>query len=165
VVYRSGKGRDQENGSLVKVMLSLCSLSHRCLTSRGNPFFFFLAWAFALVKRILTIPVSVIESGIWMIRTYYTIGYAPAASRNVLLRPVSNVGMLRTFESCALRPQDRPPIFSSILQAQAAGAKQKSEVIASNLGRSEGRVALSKRILFLSVRERNRTNEDPTKLV
>ncbi|CAB4299305.1 unnamed protein product [Prunus armeniaca] len=39
------------------------------------------AWAFCLPISVLRIPVSLIESGIWIILTYYTIGFAPAASR------------------------------------------------------------------------------------
>lgn len=41
------------------------------------------AWAFCLPISVLRIPVSLIESGIWIILTYYTIGFAPAASRYV----------------------------------------------------------------------------------
>ncbi|KAL8202096.1 hypothetical protein R6Q57_011243 [Mikania cordata] len=39
------------------------------------------AWAFAIPIWILKIPLSFIESGIWVILTYYTIGYAPNAIR------------------------------------------------------------------------------------
>ncbi|PWA48104.1 AAA+ ATPase domain-containing protein [Artemisia annua] len=39
------------------------------------------AWAFALPIWILKIPLSLMESGIWVILTYYAIGYAPDASR------------------------------------------------------------------------------------
>ncbi|KAI3707559.1 hypothetical protein L6452_26185 [Arctium lappa] len=39
------------------------------------------AWAFALPIWILRIPLSLMESGIWVILTYYTIGYAPDATR------------------------------------------------------------------------------------
>ncbi|KAK1393576.1 hypothetical protein POM88_012632 [Heracleum sosnowskyi] len=38
-------------------------------------------WAFALPIWILKIPISLIESAIWIILTYYTIGFAPGASR------------------------------------------------------------------------------------
>ncbi|KAK1393571.1 Pleiotropic drug resistance 6 [Heracleum sosnowskyi] len=38
-------------------------------------------WAFALPIWILKIPVSLMESAIWIILTYYTIGFAPGASR------------------------------------------------------------------------------------
>ncbi|XP_065867197.1 pleiotropic drug resistance protein 2-like isoform X3 [Euphorbia lathyris] len=43
--------------------------------------FFYPAWAFTLPIVILRIPLSLLESGIWVILTYYTIGFAPAASR------------------------------------------------------------------------------------
>ncbi|OMO88725.1 ABC-2 type transporter [Corchorus olitorius] len=39
------------------------------------------AWAFALPIWVLRIPLSLLESGIWIALTYYTIGFAPAASR------------------------------------------------------------------------------------
>nr|XP_043633072.1 ABC transporter G family member 39-like [Erigeron canadensis] len=39
------------------------------------------AWAFALPIWVLKIPLSFMESGIWVILTYYTIGYSPDASR------------------------------------------------------------------------------------
>ncbi|KAH7863963.1 hypothetical protein Vadar_024070 [Vaccinium darrowii] len=42
---------------------------------------FFPAWAFGLPIWLLRIPISFMESGIWIILTYYTIGFAPAASR------------------------------------------------------------------------------------
>ncbi|PHT65158.1 Pleiotropic drug resistance protein 1 [Capsicum annuum] len=42
---------------------------------------FFPAWAFALPISLLRIPLSFVESLIWIILTYYTIGFAPATSR------------------------------------------------------------------------------------
>lgn len=39
------------------------------------------AWAFAIPIWVLKIPLSFMESGIWVILTYYTIGYAPDATR------------------------------------------------------------------------------------
>lgn len=42
---------------------------------------FYPGWAFGLPLWLLRIPISVMESGIWIILTYYTIGFAPAASR------------------------------------------------------------------------------------
>ncbi|KAL6327262.1 hypothetical protein AAG906_017819 [Vitis piasezkii] len=42
---------------------------------------FYPAWAFALPIWVLRIPLSLMESGIWIILTYYTIGFAPSASR------------------------------------------------------------------------------------
>ncbi|KAH7863133.1 hypothetical protein Vadar_013734 [Vaccinium darrowii] len=42
---------------------------------------FYPAWAFGLPIWLLRIPISLMESGIWIILTYYTIGFAPAASR------------------------------------------------------------------------------------
>ncbi|KAM6576200.1 hypothetical protein CsatB_028037 [Cannabis sativa] len=42
---------------------------------------FYPAWAFALPIWVLRIPISFLESGIWIILTYYTIGFAPSAAR------------------------------------------------------------------------------------
>ncbi|XP_058199071.1 pleiotropic drug resistance protein 2-like isoform X2 [Rhododendron vialii] len=42
---------------------------------------FYPAWAFGLPIWLLRIPVSLMETGIWIILTYYTIGFAPSASR------------------------------------------------------------------------------------
>ncbi|TQD75125.1 hypothetical protein C1H46_039353 [Malus baccata] len=42
---------------------------------------FFPGWAFALPIWLTRIPISFIESFIWICLTYYTIGFAPAASR------------------------------------------------------------------------------------
>ncbi|KAJ4705159.1 Pleiotropic drug resistance ABC transporter [Melia azedarach] len=42
---------------------------------------FYPAWAYSLPIFVLRIPLSILESGIWICLTYYTIGFAPAASR------------------------------------------------------------------------------------
>ncbi|KAI7742385.1 hypothetical protein M8C21_015295, partial [Ambrosia artemisiifolia] len=42
---------------------------------------FYPAWAFAIPIWLLKIPISVIESVIYIVITYYTIGFAPAAYR------------------------------------------------------------------------------------
>ncbi|CAH1430816.1 unnamed protein product [Lactuca virosa] len=42
---------------------------------------FYPAWAFALPIWLLKIPISVVESVIWILMTYYTIGFAPSVSR------------------------------------------------------------------------------------
>lgn len=39
------------------------------------------AWTFTLPNFLLTIPMSMIETVVWMIITYYSIGFAPEASR------------------------------------------------------------------------------------
>lgn len=38
-------------------------------------------WVFTLPNFLLRIPISMLESVVWMIITYYTIGFAPEASR------------------------------------------------------------------------------------
>uniref|UniRef100_A0A9I9DQ34 ABC transporter domain-containing protein n=1 Tax=Cucumis melo TaxID=3656 RepID=A0A9I9DQ34_CUCME len=48
---------------------------------KQRDFFFYPAWAFGLPIWLLKIPISLVESAIWTGLTYYTIGYAPAASR------------------------------------------------------------------------------------
>ncbi|XP_004291541.1 PREDICTED: pleiotropic drug resistance protein 2-like [Fragaria vesca subsp. vesca] len=42
---------------------------------------FYPGWAFGLPIWLTRIPISLLESGIWIILTYYTIGFAPAVSR------------------------------------------------------------------------------------
>ncbi|GMY25144.1 ABC transporter G family member 34-like [Fagus crenata] len=48
---------------------------------KQRDFLFYPAWAFGLPIWVLRIPLSFMESGIWIILTYYTIGFAPSASR------------------------------------------------------------------------------------
>ncbi|KAH7866893.1 hypothetical protein Vadar_026399 [Vaccinium darrowii] len=38
-------------------------------------------WVFTLPTFLLRVPISVVESVVWMVMTYYTIGFAPEASR------------------------------------------------------------------------------------
>ncbi|KAG8380610.1 hypothetical protein BUALT_Bualt06G0033600 [Buddleja alternifolia] len=72
--------------SLINVMFN--GMAELAMTIFRLPVFFkqrdslfYPAWAFALPIWLLRIPISFIESGIWIILTYYTVGYAPAASR------------------------------------------------------------------------------------
>ncbi|KAI3924912.1 hypothetical protein MKW98_031163 [Papaver atlanticum] len=48
---------------------------------KQRDFLFYPAWAYALPIWVLRIPLSFMESAIWIILTYYSIGFAPAASR------------------------------------------------------------------------------------
>ncbi|XP_061340261.1 pleiotropic drug resistance protein 2-like isoform X2 [Gastrolobium bilobum] len=48
---------------------------------KQRDFMFYPAWAFGLPIWVLRIPLSLMESGIWIVLTYYTIGFAPSASR------------------------------------------------------------------------------------
>ena len=48
---------------------------------KQRDFLFYPAWAFALPIWVLRIPLSFVESAVWIILTYYTIGFAPDASR------------------------------------------------------------------------------------
>ncbi|CAH2059084.1 unnamed protein product [Thlaspi arvense] len=48
---------------------------------KQRDFLFYPPWAFALPAWLLKIPLSLIESGIWIVLTYYTIGFAPSAAR------------------------------------------------------------------------------------
>jgi len=50
---------------------------------KQRDYFFFPPWAFGLSMCILRIPLSLLESAIWLSITYYGIGFAPAASRYV----------------------------------------------------------------------------------
>ncbi|KAI3945284.1 hypothetical protein MKX01_035045 [Papaver californicum] len=42
---------------------------------------FYPAWTYTLPDFLLKIPISILESLVWMIMTYFTIGFAPEASR------------------------------------------------------------------------------------
>uniref|UniRef100_A0A1D1XCF5 Pleiotropic drug resistance protein 2 n=2 Tax=Anthurium amnicola TaxID=1678845 RepID=A0A1D1XCF5_9ARAE len=48
---------------------------------KQRDFLFYPPWAYALPIWLLKIPLSFLESGIWVILTYYVIGFAPSASR------------------------------------------------------------------------------------
>lgn len=48
---------------------------------KQRDYLFFPPWAFALPIWVLRIPLSLLESTIWISLTYYTIGFAPTASR------------------------------------------------------------------------------------
>lgn len=50
---------------------------------KQRDFLFYPAWAFSLPIWLLRIPLSLAESGIWILLTYYTIGFAPAPSRYI----------------------------------------------------------------------------------
>ncbi|KAG5515715.1 hypothetical protein RHGRI_036686 [Rhododendron griersonianum] len=72
--------------SMINVMFN--GMTELAMTVGRMPVFFkqrdslfYPAWAFGLPIWVLRIPVSLMESGIWVILTYYTIGFAPSASR------------------------------------------------------------------------------------
>lgn len=44
------------------------------------------AWTFTLPTILLRIPLSLLESAVWMVMTYYTVGFAPQPSRYDPLR-------------------------------------------------------------------------------
>ncbi|KAF3795441.1 ABC transporter G family member 39 [Nymphaea thermarum] len=48
---------------------------------RQRDFLFYPSWAFALPIYLLRIPLSILESGLWIFLTYYTVGFAPSPSR------------------------------------------------------------------------------------
>lgn len=72
--------------SLINVMFN--GMAELAMTVFRLPVFFkqrdslfYPAWAFGLPIWVLRVPISFLESAIWIILTYYTIGFAPAASR------------------------------------------------------------------------------------
>ncbi|XP_051118241.1 pleiotropic drug resistance protein 2-like isoform X2 [Andrographis paniculata] len=72
--------------SLVNLMFN--GMAEQALTVFRLPVFykqrdylFYPAWAFALPIWILRIPISLLESTIWIVLTYYTVGFAPSAGR------------------------------------------------------------------------------------
>lgn len=48
---------------------------------RQRDMLFFPAWCFSISTWILSIPISAIETIMWCVVTYYTIGFAPYVSR------------------------------------------------------------------------------------
>ncbi|KAL3699215.1 hypothetical protein R1sor_017237 [Riccia sorocarpa] len=85
-------------------------------------------WTFTFSKSILGIPTSLLESGVWVVLTYYTIGFAPAAGRR---------GKLTTL-TCHMQP-DRE---DEMARVEAAGGR----VIFWNGYRVLGVLAMSKAI-------------------
>ncbi|KAJ1418856.1 P-loop containing nucleoside triphosphate hydrolase [Sesbania bispinosa] len=65
------------NGSYEQAMI----VSKLPVFYKQRDFKFFPAWAFGLPIWILRIPLSLIEPAIWVCFTYYTIGFAPSATR------------------------------------------------------------------------------------
>ncbi|CAN6695491.1 unnamed protein product [Malus baccata var. baccata] len=72
--------------SLINVMFN--GMAELAMTVFRIPVFFkqrdalfYPGWAFGLPISLTRIPISLMESGIWIVLTYYTIGFAPAASR------------------------------------------------------------------------------------
>ncbi|GAB4833444.1 ABC transporter G member 34 [Ancistrocladus abbreviatus] len=72
--------------SLINVMFN--GMAELAMTLFGLPVFykqrdclFYPPWAYGLPIWVLRIPLSFVESSIWIILTYYTVGFAPAASR------------------------------------------------------------------------------------
>ena len=47
---------------------------------------FYPAWIFTLPNVVLRIPFSIIESVVWVVITYYTMGFAPEADRCIWSR-------------------------------------------------------------------------------
>ncbi|KAG8046967.1 hypothetical protein GUJ93_ZPchr0008g11832 [Zizania palustris] len=48
---------------------------------KHRDFSFFPAWTFGLANIILKVPVSLVESAVWVALTYYVMGFAPSAGR------------------------------------------------------------------------------------
>ncbi|CAN6280470.1 unnamed protein product, partial [Urochloa humidicola] len=48
---------------------------------KHRDFLFFPAWTFGLADIILKVPVSLVEAAVWVVLTYYVMGFAPAAGR------------------------------------------------------------------------------------
>ncbi|KAK7284891.1 hypothetical protein RJT34_19645 [Clitoria ternatea] len=65
------------NGSSERAMI----VSRLPVFYKQRDFKFFPAWAFGLPISILRIPISLVESAIWIVLTYFTIGFAPSPGR------------------------------------------------------------------------------------
>ncbi|KAG2591321.1 ABC transporter G family member 38-like [Panicum virgatum] len=77
-------------GALVYVMIvnmfngfaeSAVILARLPVLFRHRDFLFYRPWAFTLPNILLRVPASLFESIVWVAITYYTIGFAPEASR------------------------------------------------------------------------------------
>lgn len=44
---------------------------------------FYPTWIFSVPNCIIKIPISIVESAVWVMVTYFTIGFAPEADRRV----------------------------------------------------------------------------------
>lgn len=51
---------------------------------------FYRPWTFILPNVLLRVPASLFESITWAVITYYTIGFAPEASRCIIVITLSN---------------------------------------------------------------------------
>ncbi|KAL8152023.1 hypothetical protein V2J09_021831 [Rumex salicifolius] len=72
--------------SLINVMFNgfaelAMTVSRLPVFYKQRDFLFYPSWAYALPMWLTRIPVSFVESAIWVIITYYTIGYAPSFRR------------------------------------------------------------------------------------
>lgn len=75
------------------------------------------AWTFTLPKFLLGVPISVMESVVWLVVTYYTIGFAPEATRYVVSRFLKQLppGNIIVNDGCT------HTYISQVLQAATAG--------------------------------------------
>lgn len=48
---------------------------------KQRDFLFYPSWAYALPSWIMKIPVSILETGVWTVLTYYVIGFDPNIAR------------------------------------------------------------------------------------
>ncbi|WOL15669.1 hypothetical protein Cni_G24450 [Canna indica] len=63
---------------MAEISMTVCKLP---VFYKQRDFLFYPPWAFGLSYWLMKIPLSLLESGIWIILTYYTIGFAPSAGR------------------------------------------------------------------------------------
>ncbi|XP_058076795.1 pleiotropic drug resistance protein 3-like isoform X2 [Magnolia sinica] len=57
------------------------TVSRLAVFYKQRDFYFYPAWAYAIPASILKIPVSLVQSLVWTVLTYYVIGYSPEAGR------------------------------------------------------------------------------------
>uniref|UniRef100_A0A0E0RAA5 ABC transporter domain-containing protein n=1 Tax=Oryza rufipogon TaxID=4529 RepID=A0A0E0RAA5_ORYRU len=48
---------------------------------KHRDFLFFPAWTFGVANILLKVPVSLVEAAVWVVLTYYVMGFAPSAGR------------------------------------------------------------------------------------
>ena len=62
------------------------SISRLPVFYKHRDLLFHPAWVYTVPNFVLRIPISILESLVWVVMTYYTIGFAPEASRYLVWR-------------------------------------------------------------------------------
>ncbi|ANM66938.1 pleiotropic drug resistance 2 [Arabidopsis thaliana] len=100
---------------LPELTLTISRLGVFC---KQKDLYFYPAWAYAIPSIILKIPLSVLDSFIWTLLTYYVIGYSPEVKRfflQFLILSTFNLSCVSMFRAIAA-------IFRTIIASTITGA-------------------------------------------